>query len=95
MNPFVAPLVRRAILDLLNDIGGEHSDDTLSIQLNQLGHRIARRDVREQIAWLSEQKLVHSEELGMFVVVRLVSDGADVAAGRLVLDGISKLKTGE
>jgi hypothetical protein len=95
MNPFVAPVVRRAILDLLADIGGEHNDDTLSIQLNQLGHRVARRDVREQIVWLTDQKLVRSEELGMFLVVRLVSDGADVAAGRLVIDGISKLKTGE
>lgn len=95
MNEIIAPIIRRAILDLLNDIGGEHNDQTLAMSLNQLGHRVARRDVAEQIAVLAAQKLLISEELGIFVVARITSDGRDVAEGRLNIDGISRFKTGE
>lgn len=95
MNEIVAPIIRRAILDLLNDIGGEHNDQTLATHLNLQGHRVARRDVAEQITFLADRKLLISEELDMFIVARITSDGRDVAEGRLNIDGISRFKTGE
>ena len=94
----ILPLVRRAILDLLFDIGGEHNDETLTILLNQLGHRVARRDVAEQLRWLAQDdgcKLIEIEELGQFLAARILSDGRDVAQGRMIVDGVSKFKTGD
>ncbi|KKC27419.1 hypothetical protein [Sphingomonas sp. SRS2] len=95
MNEIIAPIIRRAILDLLNDIGGEHNDQTLATHLNLQGHRVARRDVAEQIAHLAELQLLITEVLGIFIVARITSDGRDVAEGRMNIDGISRFKTGE
>ncbi|QCI93241.1 hypothetical protein [Novosphingobium sp. EMRT-2] len=91
----IVPLIRRAILDLLNDIGGEQNDDVLAMLLAQLGHRIARRDVADQLRWLAEQKLIASEELGPFIVARILVDGRDIAEGRLVVEGVWRHKTGD
>lgn len=91
----ILPLVRRAILDLLNDVGGEQNDDVLSILLAGLGHPLARRDVRAQMEWLAEQKLVEGEELGPFYVSSILADGRDIAEGRLVVDGVWRHKTGK
>lgn len=99
MIPDIAlPVVRRAILDLLEEIGGEHNDDELTLLLNQLGHRVARRDIAAQLRWLAMDEpgpLVHAEQLGPYVVARILPDGRDVAAGRLLVEGISRHKTGE
>jgi hypothetical protein len=98
--PVILPLIRRAILDLMNDAGGEHNDDVLALLLTQLGHRIARRDVAEQLRWLAKGAgedcpLVSIEQLGPYVVGRILPDGRDVAEGRLIVDGVWKHKTGE
>lgn len=90
----ILPVIRRAILDLLDAIGGEHNDDTLTIQLVALGHRVARRDVAGELLWLGCQGLVKTEMLGPYVVVEILPDGCDVAAGRLRIEGVSKHKTG-
>jgi len=94
----ILPVVRRAILDLLFDVGGEHNDDTLTMLLCQLGHRVARRDVAEQLRWLARDdggKLIEVEELGPYLVARILADGRDVAEGRLIVEGVSKFKTGD
>lgn len=91
----ILPVVRRAILDLLDDIGGEHNDDVLTIQLVAIGHRVARRDVAEQLRWLAGEKLIAAEELGPYTVGRILADGRDVAAGRLTVEGVSRHKTGD
>lgn len=89
------PLVRRALLDLLNDVGGEHNEDTLSVLLNEMGHRVARRDIRAELAWLADKGLIRAEELGPYLVARILADGRDVADGRLRMDGVSRFKTGD
>jgi hypothetical protein len=95
VNELIAPLVRRAILDLLEDIGGEQNDEVLAILLNGLGHRVARRDVAECLVWLSAvRELVKLEELGPYFVASILPDGRDVASGRLSIDGVSRHKTG-
>lgn len=96
--PVILPVVRRAILDLLNDIGGEHNDDTLTTLLNEIGHLVARCDVAEQLRWLAQDdgiKLIAIEELGPFLAVRILSRGRDTANGRLIVEGVSKFKTGD
>ena len=89
------PLIRRAILDLIEDTGGELNDEVITILLNELGHRIARRDVRVEIAWLRDNALLIPSNLGPFIVCRSTSDGRDVANGLLRYEGVSRHKTGE
>ena len=91
----ILPVVRRAILDLLEEIGGEHNHDTLAMQLRTLGHRVAARDIAEQLRWLDSGGLVKAEELGPYTVARIVADGRDVATGQLTFDGVSRHRTGE
>ncbi len=95
LNPMVGEIVRRAILDLMTDIGGEQNDDVLATLLAELGHRIARRDVAAEMRWLADQGLIAIEQLGPFLVGRVLSDGRDVAEGRLAVDGVRRHKTGE
>lgn len=95
MTPLIIPLVRRAILDLMESIGGEHNDEALTMMLNELGHRVARRDVAEQLRWLGNQNLILAEELAPYLVVRILADGRDVANGRYSVEGVSLYKTGE
>jgi hypothetical protein len=64
MSPVIAPLVRRAILDLMADVGGEQNHSVLTLLLNDLGHRVAERDVRAELLWLADAKLIVIEELG-------------------------------
>lgn len=86
--------VRRAVLDFIDAIGGEMSDDTLAIQLVAIGHRIARRDVADQMRWLAEQGLIEVEDLSPYLIGRILPDGVDAAAGRLRIDGLGRHKTG-
>lgn len=93
MNDLVDPVVRRAILEFLDEFGGEHNDDVLTLQLKARGHRVARRDVREHLMWLGERGLAKVETLGPFLVAAIMPDGRDVAAGDLRVDGVSRHKT--
>lgn len=93
--PLALPIVRRAILDLLEEIGGEHNHDTLALQLRSLGHRVAARDVAEQLLWLGGAGLVHAEVLGPYTVARVLADGRDVATGQLTVEGVSRHRTGD
>jgi hypothetical protein len=95
ISPRVVALVRRAILDLVEDTGGELNDEVLTILLNELGHRVARLDVRNEIDWLAGEGLLIVEELEAFKVVRSTVNGRDVANGLLRYEGVSRHKTGE
>jgi hypothetical protein len=95
MSPVIAPLVRRAILDLMADVGGEQNHSVLTLLLNDLGHRVAERDVRAELLWLADAKLIVIEELAHYTTARILTDGRDVADGRYHVDGVSRHKTGE
>lgn len=92
--PAIRPLIRRAIIDLLAEIGGEHNDHHLATLLAEVGHRVARRDVADELRWLAEQKLIRVEDISPFLVAELLPDGEDVAASRLIIDGIYRHRTG-
>lgn len=97
----VLQLHRRAILDMLNEIGGEHNDDVIQKWLQGWKFRISRREVRVQLQWLAERDLVRAEEFGEFgevggnviMVVRITPDGRDVSDGLMSVDGVSRHKT--
>lgn len=91
----ILPLIRRAILDLINDVGGEENDDVLTIMLTELGHRFPRPAVAEQMCWLAahEMRLLEVSEVGPFVVASILPNGIETAEGRLKLDGIWRHKT--
>lgn len=91
----IQPLVRRAILDLILDVGGEINDDVITIMLAELGHRVARSEVGVELAWLRDAGLVKTESAGSYIVATSTADGRDVAMGRLRYDGVSRHKTGE
>ena len=92
----ILPLVRRAILDLINDVGGEENDDVLTIMLTGLGHRFPRPAVAEQMRWLADHdmRLLEITDCGPYPVAAILPNGREVAEGRLKLDGIWRHKTG-
>ena len=89
------PIVRRAILDLALDVGGEINDEVFAQLLAELGHRVARIDVRAEMEWLAVRDLLAVEPVGVFLVARTTPNGRDVANGRLRVEGVSRHKTGE
>jgi Fe2+ or Zn2+ uptake regulation protein len=95
MNDIVAPVVRRAILDFLNDVGGEMNHDALTQNLVQLGHPVARRDVLGALDFLAGEHLISIERLGHYTVARILEDGRDVSGGRLQIPGVHRFKTGD
>jgi DNA-binding transcriptional ArsR family regulator len=96
MTDTAAPVVRRAILDLLNDVGGELNHDVLTMNLTQLGHPVARRDVLAALEFLAAEHLVATERLGNYTVARILEDGRDLAEGRLRnVAGVHRFKTGD
>lgn len=95
IHPALQPVIRRAILDLIFDVGGEVDDDTATILLNEIGHRVARSDVAAEIRWLADKGLVRLIETPAMLVIASTSDGRDTAMGRLRFEGVSRHKTGE
>lgn len=92
--PAIRPLIRRAIIDLLAEIGGEHNDHHLATLLAEVGHRVARRDVADELRWLAGQGLIRVEDVDPYVLAEILPDGEDVAASRLIVEGIYRHKTG-
>jgi Fe2+ or Zn2+ uptake regulation protein len=94
MNDVIATVVRRAILDLLEDIGGEHNHEELQLLLNELGHRLSGGAVTESLGWLAVNGLVFAQTLGRFSVASISPVGRDIANGFATLKGVSPHKTG-
>lgn len=95
IHPAIAPIIRRAILDLLLDVGGEVNDDIVTILLNEIGHRVGRSEVADELRWLADKGLVRLQELEKMLVASSTSDGRDTADGRMRFEGVSRHKTGE
>ena len=94
MSSVLEEIVRRGLIDLLHECGGEHNHGELTALMNEMGHSVARRDVLNALAWLSAAGLVTTEALDLFTVAAISSDGIDVACGRLRVEGVSRFKTG-
>jgi hypothetical protein len=95
IHPAIAPVIRRAILDLVDDVGGEINDDQVTILLNELGHRVGGPDVVTELRWLADRGLVKLQDYPALVVVSSTSAGRAAAAGTMRFEGVSRHKTGE
>lgn len=91
----LSALIRRAILDLVEDTGGELNDEVVTLMLNELGHRVARSAVRQEIDWLHQRGLVRMDRAAEFLIVRSTQEGRDLANGLARVEGVSRHKTGE
>ena len=57
---------------------------------HDLGLDASRDQVRTELAWLAEQRLVTVEEIGHLVVATLTERGGDVAGGRATVPGVQR-----
>ena len=82
--------LRLAILQVLNEDTGEQNDLILATWLERIGHTPATQHLRDELAWLAEQRCIKLAPLGSSGAVKasLTTKGADVARGRETVPGI-------
>lgn len=82
---------RLVLLRTLQETGFDANESILSSGLEMYGHRISRDLVRNHLNWLEEQGLVRLERLANgYMVATITARGADVAEGRVVVDGVKR-----
>lgn len=82
---------RLAILRfLLEDSDYRLNTSLLQDGLTSIGLDMTRGQIETECAWLEERDLVAVETVGPVKVVRLLERGADVAAGRVLVDGVKR-----
>lgn len=82
---------RLAILRFLAAAPGYSGNEGLLRQaLLTIGHNVARDVLRTDIAWLAEQGLATTEELGDVWVATITPRGEDAAAGRAQVPGVKR-----
>jgi len=82
---------RLVALRILSELPQYRSNSSVIHQLlGQFGHHPSRDQVKAELSWLAEQGLVSVEDIGSVLVVTLTERGADVAAGRASVPGVSK-----
>lgn len=94
MSAVICALIRRAILTVLHEFGGEHNHSEIAAVMNELGHRVSRRDIVDHLKFLAEADLVAIEPLEMFTVATITGDGVDLVEGKLTVEGVSRFKAG-
>jgi Fe2+ or Zn2+ uptake regulation protein len=82
---------RLTLLRLLAD-GDDYSANhyLLHAALPGFGHAVGEDTVRTDLAWLSEQGLVTTNEVGGVLVAKLTGRGDDVAQGRARVPGVKR-----
>lgn len=75
---------------LAEDPGYSHNESVLQSILEMFGHQVSRDQLRTMLAWLAEQGLVTTCDVGNIIVAELTSRGADVAAGRATVPGVRR-----
>ncbi len=82
---------RLLTLRILSELPQYRSNSSvLASLLGEFGHHPTRDQVKAELAWLGEQGLIRVEDIGSVLVVTLTERGADVAAGRASVPGVSK-----
>ncbi len=84
---------RLVILRLLDQAAGATANDSILYSaLPEIGHRCSRDQVRTELRWLEEQRLVTVEAMagGAVLVATLTERGADVQAGRATQPGVKR-----
>ena len=82
---------RLVVLRILSELPQFRSNSSVMANLlGEFGHHPSRDQVKTELVWLGEQNLIKVEDLGSVLVVTLTERGADVAAGRASVPGVSK-----
>lgn len=94
MNDFaklMASARRLAILKLLASSAGYSANEyLLHMALPGQGHNPSAQDVRDDLAWLWEQKLVQVDETGEMMIAKITQHGLDVQDGRAFVEGVKR-----
>ena len=82
---------RLLVLRILSELPQYRSNSSvMATLLGEYGHHPSRDQVKTELVWLGEQSLIKVEDIGSVLVVTLTERGADVAAGRASVPGVSK-----
>lgn len=86
---------RLRILEVLAQDGAySHNETVIHRALAALGHQVSADALHTQLAWLAEQGLVTTEEVGTLLVATLTRRGDDVANGRAKVPGVARPRPG-
>jgi hypothetical protein len=82
---------RLVILRLLERTPGYSANESLlDLALEDFGHRTSRDQVRADLAWLAEQQLIATEEIGGITIAIATRRGLDVARGKAIVPGVRR-----
>ncbi len=82
---------RLVILRLLERTSGYSANESLlDLALEDFGHRSSGDQVRGDLAWLAEQQLVITEEIGGITIAIATRRGLDVARGKAIVPGVRR-----
>lgn len=83
--------LRLTILRVLSEAPSCSANDSLlKSACADLGLAATRDQVRTELAWLSEQRLVSTHPVGELVVATITERGQDVAGGAAVVPGVQR-----
>lgn len=79
---------------LMNSTGYECNAFLLERMLETSGHRVSYDRLVGDLAWLKEQQLIDTSEVGTVTIARLLTRGQDVARGTTVVPGVQRPRAG-
>lgn len=90
---FEAQFRRRDILVTLAQSGDYTCNASLlRTMLRERGYSVSSDQLQNDIAWLVEQGLARTRDVGGLVLVTAVTRGVDVATGDAIVPGIARLE---
>ncbi len=94
MSAFSEALARDARLSILQLLAEANANTLNSMMLgtalDQIGVRLSLDQLRGELAWLEEMRLITRVEAPSFTVATLTEKGFDVARGRSSVPGVSR-----
>jgi molybdopterin/thiamine biosynthesis adenylyltransferase len=82
---------RLVVLRLLAQTPGYEAGETvMHLALQDFGHSVSHDQVRTDFAWLQEQGLVATSEIGALMFARVTERGQDVALGCATVPGVKR-----
>jgi hypothetical protein len=83
--------LRLVVLRILSEAPASTANDSLLTDvIGNFGITATRAQMRTELAWLSEQGLVETEELAGLIVVSITERGGEVAGGLARVPGVKK-----
>jgi hypothetical protein len=81
---------RRSILLALEALNYTSNDSIIKDSCDAFGNAMSSDQIRTQLGWLEEQRLVTIERKTSYMIATLTSRGQDVANGRSFVDGVKR-----